>query len=116
MALVLPTVADRFREVLSADRVIEHPLERGLYARDGSVSAGECGLVVLPDTTDEVAACMRLARDLDLAVVPRGSGTGLAGGAVPLDGALVLSLARMRRIVRVDPDTPCAWVEPGVLN
>ena len=116
MALVLPTVADRFREVLSADRVIEHPLERGLYARDGSVSAGECGLVVLPDTTHEVAACMRLAQELDLAVVPRGSGTGLAGGAVPLDGALVLSLARMRRIVRVDPDTPCAWVEPGVLN
>ena len=116
MALAVPTVAERFRELLSDDRVIDHPLERGLYARDGSISAGECGLVVLPETTEEVAACMRLAREVDLCVVPRGSGTGLAGGAVPLDGAVVVSLARMRRIVHVDPDTPCAWVEPGVLN
>jgi glycolate oxidase len=116
MALAVPTAAERFRELLSDDRVIDHPLERGLYARDGSISAGECGLVVLPETAEEVAACMRLARELDLRVVPRGSGTGLAGGAVPLDGALVVSLARMRRIVHVDPDTPCAWVEPGVLN
>jgi glycolate oxidase len=116
MALAVPTVAERFRELLSDDRVIDHPLERGLYARDGSISAGECGLVALPQTTEEVAACMRLARELDLRVVPRGSGTGLAGGAVPLDDALVVSLARMRRIVHVDPDTPCAWVEPGVLN
>src|SRR5262245_11493678 len=114
MALAVPTVAGRFRELLSDDRVIDHPLERGLYARDGSISTGECGLVVLPETAEEVAACMRLARELDLTVVPRGSGTGLAGGAVPLEGALVISLARMRRIVHVDPDTPCAWVEPGV--
>jgi glycolate dehydrogenase FAD-linked subunit len=116
MALAVPTVAERFRQVLSADRVIDHPLERGLYARDGSITTGECGLVALPDTVEEVAACVRLAGELDMTVVPRGSGTGLAGGAVPLDGALVVSLARMRRIVRVDPETPCAWVEPGVLN
>ena len=108
--------AERFRAILGADRVLDHPLERGLYARDGSVQRGECGLVVLPETTAEVAACMRLALDLDLVVVPRGSGTGLAGAAVPLDGAVVISLARMRRIVEVDEETPCAWVEPGVLN
>ena len=87
-----------------------------LYARDGSIQRGECGLVVLPDTTAEVAACMRLAHELGLTVVPRGSGTGLAGAAIPLDGALVISLARMRRILEIDEATPCAWVEPGVLN
>ncbi len=59
---------------------------------------------------------MRLAEELNLAVVPRGSGTGLAGAAVPLDGAVVVSLARMRRILEIDEETPCAWVEPGVLN
>jgi glycolate oxidase len=110
------SAAARFRALLGEERVIDHPLERHLYSRDGSVSPGECGLAVLPETTAEVAACMRLARELDLAVVPRGSGTGLAGGAVPLEGALVMSLARMRSIVRVDPEVPCAWVEPGVLN
>jgi glycolate oxidase len=111
------SAAARFRALLGAERVIEHPLERSLYARDGgAVEDGECGLVVLPETTAEVSACLRLARELGLAVVPRGSGTGLAGAAVPLDGAVVVSLARMRRIVEIDPETPCAWVEPGVLN
>jgi glycolate oxidase len=118
MAVAATTpVAERFRAILSPDRVIDHPLERGLYARDGgAVDFGECGLVLLPDTTEEVAACVRLARELDLKVVPRGSGTGLAGSAVPLGGAVVIALSRMRRIVEIDPDTPCAWVEPGVLN
>jgi glycolate oxidase len=108
--------ADGFRAILGADRVLDQPLERGLYARDGSIQRGDCGLVVLPDTTAEVAACMRLAGELGLVVVPRGSGTGLAGAAIPLDGAVVISLARMRRILEVDGETPCAWVEPGVLN
>ena len=72
MALAVSTVAERFRSVLSADRVIDHPLERGLYARDGSITAGDCGLVVLPDTAGEVAECMRLARDLELAWSSRG--------------------------------------------
>ena len=108
--------AARFRAILGADRVLDHSLERGVYARDASIQRGECGLVVLPETTAEVSAVMRLANELELMVVPRGSGTGLAGAAVPLDGAVVVSLARMRRIIEVDEQTPCAWVEPGVLN
>jgi len=108
--------AERFRALLGDDGVIDHPLERELYARDGSVSEGECGLVVMPETAEQVAGCVRLARELGMAIVPRGSGTGLAGGAVPLAGGLVISVARMRRILEIDVETPCAWVEPGVLN
>jgi glycolate oxidase len=108
--------AERFRAILGADRVLDHPLERSLYARDGSIQRGECGLVVLPDSTAEVVACMRLAHEMGLTVVPRGSGTGLAGAAIPLDGAVVVSLARMHRVLEIDAETPCAWVEPGVLN
>ncbi|MGD9696473.1 MAG: FAD-binding oxidoreductase [Thermoleophilia bacterium] len=106
----------RFERILDPTRVIDHPLERSLYARDGSIAEGECGLVVLPETTAEVVACMRLARELGVAVVPRGSGTGLCGGAVPLGGAIVLSVARMTRVLEVDPEVPCARVQPGVLN
>jgi len=110
------TPRGRFEDVLDPARVIDHPLERRLYARDGSIAEGECGLVVLPETTEEVAACVRLAGELGLAVVPRGSGTGLCGGAVPLEGAVVLSVARMTRILEIDPEVPCALVEPGLLN
>lgn len=108
--------ADRFRELLDDERVIDAALERRLYGRDGGLTQGSAGLVVLPETTDEVVACVRLASELELAVVPRGSGTGLSGGAVPLDDALVVSVARMNRVLEIDDDVPCAWVEPGVLN
>jgi glycolate dehydrogenase FAD-linked subunit len=111
-----PTLRERFAALLDPERVIDHPLERRLYARDCSIAQGECGLVVLPETTAEVAACVRLARELDIPVVPRGSGTGLCGGAVPLEGAIVISVARMTRILEIDPTVPCARVEPGVLN
>ena len=114
--LAAPGLRSGFEEILDPGRVIDHPLERRIYGRDGSIAEGDCGLVVLPETTAEVAACMRLARELGVPVVPRGSGTGLCGGAVPLDGAIVLSVARMNRILDVDPAVPCARVEPGVLN
>jgi glycolate oxidase len=110
------TMRERFVGLLDETRVIDHPLELGLYSRDGSIAVGDCGMVVLPETTEEVAACVRLARELDVAVVPRGSGTGLCGGAVPLGGAIVLSVARMTRILEIDPEVPCALVEPGLLN
>ena len=108
--------ATRFAALLGPERVIDNPLERSLYARDGSIARGDCGLVVLPESTGEVVECMRLAAEFGLPVVPRGSGTGLTGGAVPLDGAVVISLARMARILEIDPETPCARVQPGVLN
>ncbi len=114
--LAAPGLRSGFEEILDPGRVIDHPLERRIYGRDGSIAEGDCGLVVLPETTAEVAACMRLAAELGVAVVPRGSGTGLCGGAVPLDGAIVLSVARMNRILEVDEAVPCARVEPGVLN
>jgi glycolate oxidase len=111
-----PALRERFAAVLDPSRVIDHPLERRLYSRDGSIAEGDCGLVVLPETTAEVAACMRVARDMGVNVVPRGSGTGLCGGAVPLEGAVVVSVARMTRILEVDAEVPCARVQPGVLN
>ena len=116
MATIPLSAVDRFRDILGTDRVLEQHTERLLYGKDGSIAEGDCGLVLLCETTDEVSACMRAAHELGLPVVPRGSGTGLAGGAIPLDGSVVLSVARMRRVISVDPETPCAWVEPGVLN
>lgn len=111
-----PGHADRFRAVLSSERVIDEPLERRVYSRDGSIEHGDAGLVVLPESTEEVVACVRLANEIGLDIVPRGSGTGLSGGAVPLEGGLVVALSRMTNVLDVDTEVPCAWVEPGVLN
>lgn len=116
MTTTAGALADRLRDLLGEARVLDGALATGLYAHDGSIVGGDCGVVALPDTTDEVAACMRIAAEIGVEVVPRGSGTGLTGGAVPLEGGLVISLARMRAIIEVDEANCCAWVEPGVLN
>ena len=74
------------------------------------------GIVVLPKDRDEVVEVVRLAYESKLAVVPRGSGTGLSGGATPSAGCLLLGLSRMRRILEVDLDNAWMRVEPGVIN
>jgi glycolate oxidase len=71
--------------------------------------------VVLPRNTEEVAAVISLAQQEGIPVVPRGAGTGVAGGAVPVSGGIVLDLSAMARIVRIDPDELMAVVEPGVV-
>jgi glycolate oxidase len=73
-------------------------------------------LVVLPGTTQEVVEVVRLARASGRPIVPRGSGTGLSGGARPVPGSVVVALSRMRRILEVNLEDGWARVEPGVLN
>ncbi len=105
-------------EALAPDRVKTGSLELGLYGRDASVIEGRPGVVCFPLTTPEVQACVRIARAHDRAVVPRGSGTGLAGGAVPLAELepVVIVTTKMNRVLEIDADERVAWVEPGVLN
>jgi glycolate oxidase len=73
-------------------------------------------VVVLPRSTDEVAALVRWAHVHELPITPRGAGTGLAGGATPEHGGLVLSVNRMDQVLRVDAERLFAWVQPGVVN
>ena len=73
-------------------------------------------MVVLPASTEEVAAVIRIARDAGMPVVPRGAGTGLSGGALPVPGCVLLGLSRMKRILEVDLDDGWIRVQPGVIN
>src|SRR5437867_12213877 len=73
-------------------------------------------VVVLPRASDEVAAVVRWAHAHGIPVTPRGAGTGLAGGATPERGGIVLSPNRMDRVLRADAERLFAWVEPGLLN
>ncbi len=112
------------REVLIRDlREIVGPryllVDKGdviVYEQDGSIFQALPEMVVLPADVEQVAAVIRLARRANLPIVPRGSGTGLAGGAVPAEGGIVLSLARLNRIIEIDLPNRIAIVEPGVTN
>jgi len=88
---------------LSPDRVHVDRLERVLYGRDASLMRGEAGIVCFPETTGEVQACVRAAAQHGRTVVVRGSGTGLAGGAVPQDGPVLVVTTKMTG-VEVDLD------------
>jgi len=112
----MTALADALAGALSPDRVRVGAAELNLYRRDASNFDGKTAVVCFPLTAAEVQAAVRICVLHRCAYVARGSGTGLAGGATPLDGAVVISLAKMNRILSVDAESRCAWVEPGVLN
>lgn len=104
------------RSALSADRVRVESLELALYAKDASTLHGGAAIVCFPLDTAEVQACVRLAVAHGHPFMPRGSGTGLAGGAVPLCAPVVIATTKMDRVLEVSPEHRYAWVQPGVLN
>jgi len=109
-------LAADLRAALAPDRVRTNATELGLYGRDASNIEGSTAVVCFPLTTSEVQAAVRAAQRHGVAFVARGAGTGLAGGATPLDHALVIATTKMNRVLSVDPVNRMAWVEPGVLN
>jgi glycolate oxidase len=86
------------------------------YEYDASNITSAPDIVVLPASAAEVCAILRLASRHRCPVVPRGAGTGIAGGALPIIGGIVVGLNRMNRILEIDLDSRLAVVEPGVTN
>jgi glycolate oxidase len=110
-------VAAALEAVVGRERRIIDPAELRTYECDGLAGMRVRPLaVVLPETTDEVAAVVKIAREFGLPIVPRGAGTGLSGGAQPVDGCLLVVLARMTRILAVDLANKRMRVQPGVIN
>src|SRR5437899_143190 len=104
------------RAVVGDEYVLVEKEDVIVYEQDGSIMQAMPEIVVLPGSAEEVAAVVRAAKQANVPIVPRGSGTGLAGGAVPAEGGVVISLARMNRILELDLRNRLAVVEPGVIN
>ena len=110
-------IVDRIRDGVGGADVVTDPEKLAAYGKDGTVAAFAMPeLAVEPTNAAQVQALLRLANRYRFPVIPRGLGTGLAGGAVPVRGGVVLSLAGMKRIVAIEPENMIAVVEPGVLN
>ena len=109
-------VIRQLKAIVGDDYVIHMPEDLIVFEYDGSVDRHLPTLVVLPDTTKQVSECVKIAATHGLPVVARGAGTGLSGGAVAVQGGIVLALTRMTRIIDVDVENRVAIVEPGVVN
>jgi glycolate oxidase subunit GlcD len=105
------------RGALGAAAVIDDPARRMAYECDAlALLATTPELVLLPRTTAECAAAMRILHRERIPVVGRGAGTGLSGGATPVAGGVLVGTARMRDVLEIDVEARCARVQAGVVN
>ncbi|MFZ2006663.1 MAG: FAD-linked oxidase C-terminal domain-containing protein [Stellaceae bacterium] len=110
-------IAAALRRIVVPGAVIEAEPARRAYESDGLTAYRQPPLVaVLPSTVGEVAAIMRYCKDGGIKVVPRGAGTSLSGGALPLADGVLLGMAKFNKIIEIDYANRCAVVQPGVTN
>ncbi|MBV8716162.1 MAG: FAD-binding protein [Chloroflexi bacterium] len=110
------SLAQRMRDALGPDSVFEAVEDTVMYEYDYGLDRSMPDLVALPRSTADVQLLVREAHSAGVPIVARGAGTGIAGGAVPVRGGLVISMARMNRILEIDQANRCAVVQPGVVN
>jgi glycolate oxidase len=112
-----PTTLRALIAIVGPDAVVAHPDELVVYECDGfTIPKAKPLAVVFPKTTEQVSRLITTIRDAGLAVMPRGTGTGLTGGIVAVTPGIQISLARMNRILEIDLRNRFALVEAGVIN
>src|ERR1700736_1605658 len=110
-------IAKALRGIVPGEGVIVSEAERRAYESDGLTAYRQIPLiVVLPSTVEQVAAVLRYCKRTGIKVVPRGAGTSLSGGALPLADGVLLGMAKFNRILEIDYDNRCVVAQPGVTN
>lgn len=110
-------IIKELERIVGKDGVVRRKEELLTYECDGLASyRHRPALVVLPKTTEEVAAVVKLCDRLEIPWVARGAGTGLSGGALPVDNCILIVTARMRQILNIDIENQRVVVQPGVIN
>jgi glycolate oxidase len=107
-------IIDALRRIVPGEGVISSEMERRVYESDGLTAYRQLPLVVvLPSTVEQVAAVLRYCKDSAVKVVPRGAGTSLSGGALPLADGVLLGMAKFNRILEIDYDNRCVVAQPA---
>jgi glycolate oxidase len=110
------SIVEELKALLPLERVLWRDYDLMLYEYDGSIDKHRPAAVVFPLSAQEVSSVVKKCTELNVPYTARGAGTGLSGGAIPIHGGVLISLARMTRILDIDIDNMCAVVEPGVVN
>src|SRR5579862_5750314 len=112
----MPDLLTAVEKILGPGGYLHKPEDLTLYEYDGGIDKARPDLVVFPQSTEDVVAIVQLAASLKIPIVGRGAGTGLSGGAIARDGGMIVSFARMNRILEIDLPNERAVVQPGVVN
>jgi glycolate oxidase len=107
---------DELVNIFGEKNVLHEPEDLMVYEYDFSIDAHRPEAVVLPANTKEISRLLALCNREKIPVVPRGAGTGLSGGSIPVRGGVVVSMARMKKLVQFDPQNHYAVVETGMVN
>lgn len=111
------TFMDDLRAIVGADGVISHPDELLVYECDAfTMERNLPNAVVLPRSTDQVAAVVKLCARVGVPIIPRGAGTSLSGAVLPVEGGVMIALTRMNKVLSVDYENRRALVEAGCVN
>jgi glycolate oxidase len=110
------SVIRELERIVGASNVLAHEVDLFLYAYDASFPEAHPDVVVLPETSEQVAGVVALAAQEGIPVAPRGAGTGLSGGSVPAKGGIVLSLSKMNHLIEIDVENLMVRAEPGLIN
>src|SRR5258708_4999104 len=102
MRRIAPGLLRQIDQLLGPGGYLDRQEDLKLYEYDGSVDKAQPELVVFPETSEDVVSLVRIARDHSIPIVGRGAGTGLSGGVIPRAGGMVISFARMNRIIEID--------------
>jgi len=115
--LALPPLISRLREAVGVENVLSAQSDLLVYECDGfTIEKNSPDVVVFPRNTDDVARVVKVAGELGVPFLPRGAGTSLAGGCLPIGGGVMIVLTRMKRILEINLRDRYAIVEPGVVN
>lgn len=110
-------IIDTFASLCGKENVFTSAEDLIAYSYDGTpLHAHRPDAIVRPTSKEQIAEILRLANTHRFAVVPRGSGTGLSGGSIPVPNGIVMDLSRWNRILEIDEENLTAWVEPGVIT
>jgi glycolate oxidase len=111
------SLIDRLRAIVGPGAVLASPSDLVVYECDGyTIEKSKPDVVVFPTNTEQVVGIVKLCNELNVPFLPRGAGTSLAGGCLPVGGGVMLALTRMKRILEVNLRDRYAVVEPGVVN
>ncbi len=114
--MIAAPVREKLVSIVGPRGLLDQPHDLTLYEYDGGVDKSRPDAVVFPRSTEDVVKLVLLAKEHNIPIVGRGAGTGLSGGAIPRAGGMIISFARMNRILEIDLENERALVQPGVVN